>query len=53
MESLSVLRDFKVNEIKIDRSFINRDILTESDEIIISSIIDMAKRNKRKHKWFN
>ena len=44
MESLSVLRDFKVNEIKIDRSFINRDILTESDEIIISSIIDMAKR---------
>ena len=46
MESLSVLRDFKVNEIKIDRSFINRDILTESDEIIISSIIDMAKRLK-------
>ena len=42
--SLSVLRDFKVNEIKIDRSFINRDILNESDEIIISSIIDMAKK---------
>ncbi len=42
--SLSVLRDFKVNEIKIDRSFINRDELNDSDEIIIGSIIDMAKR---------
>ena len=42
--SLSVLRDFKVSEIKIDRSFINREILTDSDEIIIGSIIDMAKR---------
>lgn len=42
--SLSVLRDFKVNEIKIDRSFINREELHNSDEIIIGSIIDMAKR---------
>ena len=42
--SLSVLRDFKVSEIKIDRSFINREVLTNSDEIIIGSIIDMAKR---------
>ena len=42
--SLSVLRDFKVNEIKIDRSFINREALNNSDEIIIGSIIDMAKR---------
>ncbi len=42
--SLSVLRDFKVSEIKIDRSFINREILSDSDEIIIGSIIDMAKR---------
>ena len=42
--SLSVLRDFKVNEIKIDRSFINRNNLSSSDEIIIGSIIDMAKR---------
>ena len=42
--SLSVLRDFKVNEIKIDRSFINRKTLTQTDEIIIGSIIDMAKR---------
>ena len=42
--SLSVLRDFKVSEIKIDRSFINREALSESDEIIIGSIIDMAKR---------
>ncbi|MCR5705457.1 MAG: GGDEF domain-containing phosphodiesterase [Acholeplasmatales bacterium] len=42
--SLSVLRDFKVSEIKIDRSFINRDILDASDEIIIGSIINMANR---------
>ena len=42
--SLSALRDFKVNEIKIDRSFINRDTISESDEIIIGSIIDMAKK---------
>jgi len=42
--SLSVLRDFKVSEIKIDRSFINRELLSDSDEIIIGSIIDMAKR---------
>ncbi len=42
--SLSVLRDFKVNEIKIDRSFIDRKTLSKSDEIIIGSIINMAKR---------
>ena len=42
--SLSVLRDFKVSEIKIDRSFINRAHLNESDEIILGSIINMAKR---------
>lgn len=42
--SLSVLRDFKVSEIKIDRSFINREILNDSDKIIIGSIIDMAKK---------
>ena len=39
--SLSVLREFPVGEIKIDRSFINRE-LGQSDEIIIRSIIDMA-----------
>ena len=42
--SLAALRDFKVNEIKIDRSFIDRENISESDEIIIGSIIDMAKR---------
>ena len=42
--SLAALRDFKVNEIKIDRSFIDREHISESDEIIIGSIIDMAKR---------
>lgn len=42
--SLSVLRDFKVNEIKIDKSFIDRKKLSKQDEIIIGSIIDMAKK---------
>lgn len=41
--SLSVLREFPVNEIKIDRSFINRN-LDENDKIIIQSIIDMAHK---------
>ena len=41
--SLSVIRDFKVSEIKIDRSFIDREHLTKKDEIIIGSIINMAK----------
>lgn len=42
--SLSALRDFKVSEIKIDRSFINRNKLVDSDEIIIGSIIEMARK---------
>ena len=42
--SLSALRDLEVSEIKIDRSFINRTSFTASDEIIISSIIQMAKK---------
>ena len=41
--SLSVLREFPVNEIKIDRSFINKK-LDETDEIIIQSVIDMAHK---------
>ena len=43
--TLSVLRDFKVNEIKIDRSFINRKI-EDSDKIIIGSIINIANKLK-------
>ncbi len=42
--SLSALRDFKVDEIKIDRSFINREKLIAEDEIIIGSIITMARK---------
>ena len=42
--SLAAIRDYKVNEIKIDRSFINRDSLMATDEIIISSIIEMARK---------
>ena len=41
--SLSVLREYPINEIKIDRSFINKK-LNGSDEVIIQSIIDMAKK---------
>ena len=43
--SLSALREYPVSEIKIDRSFINKN-LGSSDEIIISSIIDMARQLK-------
>lgn len=39
--SLSVLREFPVSEIKLDRSFINKE-LNKKDEIIIRSIIEMA-----------
>ena len=42
--SLSSLRDFSVNEIKIDRSFIDKANLEKTDEIIVSSIIEMAKK---------
>ncbi len=43
--SLSVLREFPVSEIKIDRSFINRN-LDATDEIIIRSIIELAEKLK-------
>ncbi len=42
--SLSMLRDFPINEIKIDRSFINHENLGSHDEIILRSIIDMAQK---------
>ncbi|MBR5116736.1 MAG: EAL domain-containing protein, partial [Lachnospiraceae bacterium] len=42
--SLSFLRDFPVGEIKIDRSFINHQVIRDKDRIIIGSIIDMAAR---------
>ncbi|MBR4455387.1 MAG: GGDEF domain-containing protein [Solobacterium sp.] len=41
--SLSILREFDVNEIKLDRSFINKE-LNEKDAVIIRSIIEMAKK---------
>ncbi len=40
--SLSTLRNFKINTLKIDRSFINNDVISKSDEIILSDIIHMA-----------
>ena len=42
--TLSVLRDFPVNEIKIDRSFINHETFSTQDQIIIKSIIQMARQ---------
>ena len=41
--SLSSLRDFEVDEIKIDRSFVDR-AYTDKDAIIISSIFEMANK---------
>lgn len=40
--SLSVLREFPVSEIKLDRSFINRS-LDKKDEIIMRCIVEMAE----------
>lgn len=42
--TLSVLRDFPVNEIKIDRSFFNHEAFSTQDQIIIKSIIQMARQ---------
>ena len=41
--SLALVRDFDVNEIKLDRSFIDREY-RDKDAIIIDSIISMANR---------
>lgn len=41
--SLGVLRDFSVNEIKIDRSFVNRAEFANRDRVIVGSIVNMAK----------
>lgn len=42
--SLSILRDFPITEIKIDKSFISYERLGKNDEIIVRSIISMAKK---------
>ena len=41
--SLSNLRDFPVSVIKIDRSFINNDVMSTNDEIVLRNIINMAR----------
>ena len=41
--SLNTLRNFMVNVIKIDRSFISNDCITQKDEIVLHNIVDMAK----------
>ena len=41
--SLSALRDYTVNEIKIDKSFISHNELQDKDRAIIGSIIKMAE----------
>ena len=41
--SLGILREMPINEIKLDRSFINKK-LDHKDEIIIQSVIDMSKK---------
>lgn len=42
--SLSFLRDFPTSEIKIDRSFINHEVLREKDKVIIGNIVTMARQ---------
>ena len=44
--SLNTLRNFAVNVIKIDRSFIANDSITIKDEIVLHNIIDMARELK-------
>lgn len=41
--SLSVIREYPVSEIKIDKSFIDKDVLTREDEAIVGSVIAMAR----------
>jgi len=41
--SLSVIREYPVNEIKIDKSFIDRKVLTREDEAIVGSVVAMAR----------
>ena len=41
--SLSVIREFPVSEIKIDKSFIDKEVLTREDEAIVGSVIAMAR----------
>ena len=40
--SLSTLREFRANTLKIDRSFINSDDFSWKDEVILTDIIHMA-----------
>ncbi|MBE5859801.1 MAG: EAL domain-containing protein [Butyrivibrio sp.] len=40
--SLGILRDLPVNTIKIDKSFIDNDILSHRDEVVLRNIIHMA-----------
>ncbi|WP_026526786.1 putative bifunctional diguanylate cyclase/phosphodiesterase [Butyrivibrio sp. VCD2006] len=41
--SLGILRDLPVSTIKIDKSFIENDVLTHRDEVVLRNIINMAK----------
>ncbi len=44
--SLNTLRNFDVNVIKIDRSFIANNSITKKDEIVLHNIVDMARELK-------
>ncbi len=41
--SLGILRDLPVSTIKIDKSFIDEDVLSSRDEILLRNIINLAK----------
>jgi diguanylate cyclase (GGDEF)-like protein len=41
--SLSILRDLPINELKIDKSFIDKILYDESEKILVQSIINIGK----------
>ncbi|MFT7004949.1 MAG: diguanylate cyclase (GGDEF)-like protein [Sulfurimonas sp.] len=44
--SLSILRDLPINELKIDKSFIDKILYDESEKVLIRSIINIGKNFK-------
>lgn len=43
VSSFNILRNFSVDVLKIDKSFIDDKVMTESDTIVITNIVKMAK----------
>ena len=43
VSSFNILRNFSVDVLKIDKSFIDDEVMTESDTIVITNIVKMAR----------